>query len=165
MKMSHYFTVFDTLWNSGLFWFLKTPPLILNYSQLKLGTFLIFSTNSQVLLLFWLESFPYNNKTQFVQNDVILFLNPKCHLLPEPIVGGAGGGALINTSHINKSYWITGKIIWSFHSIFAKNICLGALQKTVKGSMFELICFFWAFFDVSLSMNFGLFWDELGTNW
>ena len=42
----------------------------------------------------------YNNKTQFVQNDVILFLNPKCHLLPEPSVGGA----LINTSHINKLY-------------------------------------------------------------
>ena len=42
MKMSHYFSVFDTLWNLGLFLFLKTPPLILNYSQLKLGTFLIF---------------------------------------------------------------------------------------------------------------------------
>ena len=26
MKMSHYFSVFDTLWNLGLFWFPKTPP-------------------------------------------------------------------------------------------------------------------------------------------
>ena len=34
--------VFGTLWNLGLFWFPKTPPLILNFSQLKLGTFLIF---------------------------------------------------------------------------------------------------------------------------
>ena len=42
MKMSHYFSVFNTLWNLGLFWFLKTPPLILDYSQLKLGTFWIF---------------------------------------------------------------------------------------------------------------------------
>ena len=37
-----FFSVFDTLWNLGLFWFPKTPPLILNFSQLKLGTFLIF---------------------------------------------------------------------------------------------------------------------------
>ena len=43
MKMSNYLSVFDTLWNLGLL-FLKTPPppLILNFSQLKLGTFLIF---------------------------------------------------------------------------------------------------------------------------
>ena len=39
MKMSHYFSVFVSLRNLGLFWFLKTPLLILNYSQLKLGTF------------------------------------------------------------------------------------------------------------------------------
>ena len=26
MKMSHYFLVFDTLWNLGFFWFPKTPP-------------------------------------------------------------------------------------------------------------------------------------------
>ena len=30
MKMSHYFSVFVTLWNLGLFWFPKTP-LILNF--------------------------------------------------------------------------------------------------------------------------------------
>ena len=37
MKMSHYFSVSDTLWNFVLF----LSPLILNFSQLKLGTFLI----------------------------------------------------------------------------------------------------------------------------
>ena len=42
MKMSNYFSVFDTLWNLGLFLISEAPPLILNYSQLKLGTFLIF---------------------------------------------------------------------------------------------------------------------------
>ena len=36
--------VFGTLWNLGLFWFPRTPPIW---------------TNSQVLLLFRLESFPY----------------------------------------------------------------------------------------------------------
>ena len=57
MFLCLYFSVFDTLWNLGLFWFLKTPPLILNYSQLKLD-FLWFLTLSQVSLLFRLESFP-----------------------------------------------------------------------------------------------------------
>ena len=33
--------VFGTLWNLGLFCF-RRPPLILNFSQLKVGTFLIF---------------------------------------------------------------------------------------------------------------------------
>ena len=42
MKMSHYFSVFDTLWNLGLFFISEDPPLILNFSQLKLGIFLIF---------------------------------------------------------------------------------------------------------------------------
>ena len=64
MEMSHFYSVFDTLWNLGLFWFLKTPPpLILNYSHLKLVTLWFFDpppswTNSQVSLLFRLESFP-----------------------------------------------------------------------------------------------------------
>ena len=66
MKMSHQFI---SLWyplKLGTFFTSEDPPLILNYSQLKLGTFLIFWrpplppiwTNSQVSLLFQLESFP-----------------------------------------------------------------------------------------------------------
>ena len=60
--------IFQSLIPSGtwdFFWFLKTPSLILNYSQLKLGNFLIFWrppppiwTVSQIFPLFSLESFP-----------------------------------------------------------------------------------------------------------
>ena len=48
MKMSHYFSVFDTLWNSGLFLISEDPPtpVILNFSQLKLGTFFLFLEDS-----------------------------------------------------------------------------------------------------------------------
>ena len=61
--------VFGALCNLGLFWFPKTP-LILNFSQLKLGTFWIFGrtppppiwTVSQVSPLFSLESFPKAKK-------------------------------------------------------------------------------------------------------
>ena len=42
MKMSHYFSVFDTLWNLGLFWFPKTPSLILNFPNWNLGLFWFF---------------------------------------------------------------------------------------------------------------------------
>ena len=61
--MSHYFSVFDMLWNLGLFWF----P---NFSQLKLWTFFLDDpsppsiwTKSQVSLLFLLESFPSSSWT------------------------------------------------------------------------------------------------------
>ena len=58
MKMSHYFLIFDTLWNLGLFWFPTTTPLILNFSQLKLVWVIImvylamFSTTIDNILFF-----------------------------------------------------------------------------------------------------------------
>ena len=67
MKMSHHFISIWYPLKLGTFLISEDPPLILNYSQPKLGTFLIFLrpppiwTNSQVSLLFRLESFPNEN--------------------------------------------------------------------------------------------------------
>ena len=58
VKMSHYFI---SLWyplEVGTFLISEDPPLILNFSQLKFGIFLIFWTVSQISPLFSLESFP-----------------------------------------------------------------------------------------------------------
>ena len=53
MKMSHYFSVSDTLWKLWLFNFPKTPPLNLNVSQLKLENFLFFWAWDPDFFVFW----------------------------------------------------------------------------------------------------------------
>jgi len=65
--------IFQSLIPSGtwdFFDFRRPPPPNLDFSQLKLGTFLIFllMPNSQVSLLFRLESFPYSLQHAYSSN-------------------------------------------------------------------------------------------------